>query len=418
MQRAHRIAMDPTNVQATGLARAAGTARFAYNWALGRWNEQYEARQQDPSLTAPSQLAPRRELNSIKRERFPWMLESTKCAPQEAIIALGAAFGNYFAGRAKHPAFKKRGVHDAFRLTVGQFRIEGKRIRVPNIGWVRMRETLRWNVTRPVSVTISRHAGRWFASVQCDIPYPSDGLPSDHEPAASVVGLDVGVREYVVSDGTRHEVPRHLRHALARLRRAQQALARTKRGSNNWTKARSKVARLHARVADARADWLHKLTTALAETHDRIVIEDLMVAGMARNHHLAMSIADASFGEFRRQLDYKTREHGTMLVIADRWFPSSKLCSACGVKTKRPLPLHVRAWTCDTCGAEHDRDLNAARNLAAYDPAVSSTVAACGALLTADQDALLDAPCSSRRDEPGTRHRQAPAPVGVSTGER
>lgn len=181
-------------MQATGLARAAGTARFAYNWALERWNEQYEALQQDPSLPAPSQVVLRRELNSIKRERFPWMLESTKCAPQEAIIALGIAFRNFFSGRAKRPSFKKRGVHDAFRLSAGQFRISGRRIRVPSIGWIRTREPLRWGEIRPVSVTISRRAGRWFASVQCDIPDRSDALPSGQEPAdTSVVGVDVGV---------------------------------------------------------------------------------------------------------------------------------------------------------------------------------------------------------------------------------
>lgn len=405
MLRAHKIALDPTNVQTTGLARAAGTARFAFNWALARWQEQYQAHRQDPSLPAPSQYSLRRELNSIKREEFPWMLESTKCAPQEAIIALGVAFQNFFAGRAKYPTFKKRGTDDAFRLSSGQFRIEGQRIRVPNIGWIRMREPLRWGDAKPVSVTISRRAGRWFASVQCEIPDQSDGT---HVQAGTSVGVDAGVREYVVSDGTRHEVPRRLRRAQTQLKRAQRSLSRKARGSNNRAKARMKVARLHARVADARSDWLHKFTTGLSETHHRIVIEDLNVSGMVHNHHLALSLADASFGEFRRQLDYKTRERGTMLVIADRWFPSSKLCSGCGAKTKRPLTLDVRTWTCDTCGAEHDRDLNAAKNLAAYDPAVSSTVAACGALLTADRERPDGPTLSSRRDEPGTEHQNEP----------
>lgn len=411
MQRAHKVALDPTNVQATGLARAAGCARFAYNWALARWNAQYQARQADPSFPAPSQHALRRELNRIKRDEFPWMLESTKCAPQEAIIALGAAFGNFFTGRAARPSFKKKGVsREAFRLSAGQFLIEGERIRVPKIGWIRMRERFRWEEARPVSVTISRRAGRWCASVQCELPdqltVPPVSLGASG--AASLVGVDVGVREYVVSDGTRHEVPRHLRAAQQRLKRAQQALARKARGSSNRGKARAKVARMHARVADARADWMHKTTTRLAEQHDRIVIEDLGVAGMTRNHHLALSIADASFGEFRRQLDYKTPVHGTMLVVADRWFPSSKLCSACGAKTKRPMPLQVRAWTCELCGAVHDRDLNAARNLAAYDPAASSAVAACGELFTSDDDALSP---SSGLDEPGTRHQRALKPV-------
>lgn len=401
MQRAHKIALDPTNVQATGLARAAGVARFSYNWALARWQEQYQARLEDPELPAPSQYALRKELNAIKREQFPWMLESTKCAPQEAIIALGVAFQNFFAGRAKHPSFKKRGQHDSFRLSSGEFRIQGKRIRVPKIGWLRMREGFRWADARAVSVTISHRAGRWFAAVQCELPDPAVGRPPVAK--SSAVGIDVGVREYVLSDGSRHPVPRHLRSAQRRLKRAQQSLSRKTRGSNNRGKARQRVARLHARVADARADWLHKLSTGIVDRYDAVVIEDLNVAGMVRNHRLAMSISDAAFGQFRRQLEYKTSDRGTTLVIADRWFPSSKLCSACGAKTTRNMALTVRAWTCESCGTGHDRDLNAARNLAAYDPAVSSTVAACGALLTTDET-KPSSDLSSHRHEPGTRH--------------
>ncbi|MGO1851473.1 RNA-guided endonuclease InsQ/TnpB family protein [Microbacterium sp.] len=404
MQRAHKVALDPTNVQATGLARAAGCARFAYNWALARWNAQYQARLSDSSLPAPSQYALRRELNQVKRDEFPWMLESTKCAPQEAIIALGAAFGNFFAGRAARPSFKKKGAsRESFRLSVGQFLVDGDRIRVPKVGWIRMREQLRWPGARPVSVTISRRAGRWFAAVQCEIPdnFIAPTVASDAGGAESSVGVDVGVRECVVSDGTRHQVPRHLRAAQRRLKRAQQALARKARGSRNRAEARAKVASLHARVADARSDWLHKMTTGLAEQHDRVVIEDLNVSGMTKNRHLALSIADASFGEFRRQLTYKTPAHGTMLVVADRWYPSSKLCSGCGAKTKRPLLLQMRTWTCESCGAVHDRDLNAARNLAAYDPAASSAVAACGELFASDDDALS---LSRGLDEPGTEH--------------
>lgn len=400
MQRAHKIALDPTNKQATALARAAGTARFAYNWALARWGEQYQASLADPALPKPSQYGLRKELNSIKREAFPWMLESSKCAPQEAIIALGTAFKNFFAGRAKYPTFKKRGIHDSFKLSSGQFKITGKKIRIPNIGWVRLREELRYLDAKQVSVTISRTAGRWFASVQCEIPDPAPAPVHVDDPAA--VGVDVGVREYVLSDDTRYSVPRHLRHAQARLKRSQQALARKEKGSANRAKARVKVARLHAQVADARSDWLHQLTTRIASTYPRIVIEDLNVAAMAKNHHLAMSITDASFGEFRRQLAYKTPAHGSELVIADRWFPSSKLCSVCGAKTKH-LTLSQREWTCQGCGTVHDRDLNAAKNLATYPTAGSSSVAACGALLASDLG-NDSSPRSSRRGEAGTKH--------------
>lgn len=320
-----------------------------------------------------------------------------------AIIALGVAFQNFFAGRAKHPSFKKRGQHDSFRLSSGQFRIQGKRLRIPNVGWIRLRETLRWEGARAVSVTISHRAGRWFAAVQCELPDPDSVTGQQATAEPSVIGIDVGVREYVFSDGTRHPVPRHLRQAQQQLRRAQQDLSRKERGSSNRAKARQRVARLHARVADRRADWLHKLTTSIVDRHDTIVIEDLNVRSMTGNRRLALSIADASFGQFRQMLTYKTQTRRRTLLLADRWFPSTRLCSVCGAKTKHRLPLHIRAWTCDTCRTSHDRDLNAARNLAAYDPAVSSTVAACGALLTTDET-KPSSDLSSHRHEPGTRH--------------
>lgn len=403
MQRAHKVALDPTNKQASGLARAAGCARFAYNWALRRWGEQY-AMSTYPELgqtPRTSQYGLRRELNAIKRKQFPWMLESTKCAPQEAIIALGVAFGNFFAGRAKYPTPKKKGVHDSFRLSSGQFKIEGRRIRVPNVGWVRMREAVRFTDAKQVSVTISRRADRWFASVQCEIDDPA---PAVRAGLLDTVGVDVGVREFVVSDGARHEVPRALRNRQRQLRRAQQALSRSQRGSENRAKARLKVAKLHARVADARSDWLHKLTTDLVTGHDRIVIEDLNVAGMVKNRRLAVSVTDASFGEFRRQLEYKSKTHGVELTITDRWFPSSKTCSACGERTNLRMTLDVRTWACEHCGVAHDRDLNAAKNLATYTSAGSSPVAACGAFLTATPPQPDGPGGARRRDEAGTEH--------------
>lgn len=362
MQRAHRIALDPTNRQSTQLARAAGTARFAYNWALANWKSQYDASLDDVSLTKPSQHSLRKELNAIKRSKFPWMLESTKCAPQEAIIALGVAFKNYFDGHGRHPTFKRRGVHDSFRLSAGQFSINNARIWVPKIGWIRMREELRFENAKQVSVTVSRVADHWYASIACEV---EDASPQ--KPTNSTVGVDVGVREYVISDGSRHTVPRSLRAKQATLHRAQRKLSRTKRGSKNRAKARLRVAKIHARVANSRSDWLHKLTTPLADHHDTIVIEDLNVRGMLQNNRLAMSITDASFGEFRRMLSYKTQSRMTKLVVADRWFPSSKLCSFCATKAKS-LSLRQRKWTCASCGSKHDRDFNAAKNLAAYAP--------------------------------------------------
>jgi len=169
---AHRIRLDPNKVQATYLARAAGVARFAYNWALAQWQKQYAARKIDPALPGPSQLALRRQLNAVKREQFPWMLEVTKNAPQMAIIQLGDAFTNFFARRARYPKFRKKGPHDRFTLTNDQFKVEGKRIHVPKLGWVRMREALRFT-GRIVAATVSRTVNRWDISITVDIP----GLP-------------------------------------------------------------------------------------------------------------------------------------------------------------------------------------------------------------------------------------------------
>jgi len=164
---AHRIALDPNNAQATYFARACGVARFAYNWALAEWQRQYEAAKADPALPKPSQAALRRQLNAIKCEQFPWMLEVTKCAPQMAIIQLGEAFRNFFAGRARYPQFRKKGVHDRFTLTNDQFSVDGSRLRIPNLGWVRMRESLRFT-GKIMSATISRVADRWYVSITVD----------------------------------------------------------------------------------------------------------------------------------------------------------------------------------------------------------------------------------------------------------
>ncbi|KGF78175.1 transposase, partial [Massilia sp. JS1662] len=186
---AHRIALDPNNVQATYLARAAGVARFAYNWALSEWQRQYAARQADPTLPAPSQFALRRQLNAIKREQFPWMLEVTKNAPQMAIIQLGEAFKNFFAHRARYPRFRRKGADDRFTLTNDQFRVDGKRFYVPKLGWLRMREALRFT-GRIVSATVSRHADRWHVSITVDATEAS--LPPV-ENQGGVVGIDLGV---------------------------------------------------------------------------------------------------------------------------------------------------------------------------------------------------------------------------------
>jgi putative transposase len=359
---AHKIALDPTNEQVTYFKKACGVARFAYNWALAEWKRQYKASKSDPSIPRPSQKALRRQLNAIKREQFPWMMDVTKCAPQMAIIHLGKAFQNFFEGRAKYPKFHKKGVHDSFTLTNDQFDLDGSRIRIPNLGWVRMRESLRF-AGKLLSATISRVADRWFVSIAVDTPNTSH-LPQAENQGA--VGVDLGVKALAtLSTGETIPGPKPHKALLGRLRRLSRSLSRKQKGSANRAKAKAKLSRLHARIANIRADALHKLTTSLTRRFHTIGIEDLNVRGMVKNRRLARSIMDMGFFEFKRQLEYKAAMRGGVVVVADRFFASSKTCSACGHKLD-DLPLSVREWKCPACGTVHDRDVNAAKNLLAY----------------------------------------------------
>ena len=369
---AHRIALDLNNVQATYMSQAAGTARFAYNWALSEWKRQYEAWKQDNSLPKPSQEALRRQLNSIKRKEFPWMLEVTKNAPQMAIIQLGQAFKNFFAGRSRYPKFRKKGRDDRFTLTNDQFSIDAFRIRIPRLGWVRMRESLRF-AGKIMSATISRVANRWFVSITVDTEDNSHLPKAENQGAA---GVDLGVSALAtLSTGEIIAGPKPHKALLSRLKRLSRSLSRKQKGSANRGKVKIKLAKLHARIASIRTDALHKLTTDLTRRFHSIGIENLNVRGMMKNRHLSRAVADMSFYEFRRQLQYKTAMRGGQVVVADRFYPSSKTCSVCGYKLES-LPLSVRKWKCPGCGTDHDRDLNAAINL--KNMAVSSTVTVCG----------------------------------------
>ena len=368
---AHRIRLDPNNVQATYFARAAGVARFAYNWALEAWQRQYEAWKLDPALPKPNEAALRRQLNAVKGEQFPWMLEVTKNAPQIAIMQLGRAFENFFAKRARFPTFRKKGQHDRFSLTNDQFRVQDKQIRIPKLGWVRMRETLRFT-GHIVSATISRTADYWYASITVDCPEHA-GPPAENQGA---VGVDFGIAALAtLSTGEQFNGPKALRTLLDRLRRASRILSRKVKGSRKRRKAKLKLARLHERIANIRRNSLHQLSTHIARRFHTIAIEDLNVKGMMANARLARSIADMGFRELRRQLDYKSAWRGGQVIVVDRWFPSSKLCSCCGYKHDT-LGLGTRQWTCPVCHIQHDRDVNAAINL--KNQAVSSTVSACG----------------------------------------
>lgn len=370
---AHKITLDPNNVQATYFARAAGTARFAYNWALAEWQGQYEACKTDPALPKPSQMALRRQLNSLKAEQFPWMLEVTKNAPQMAIIQLGAAFQNFFAGRAKYPKFRRKGLHDRFSLSNDQFSVEGSRIRIPNLGWVRMREMLRLS-GKIMSATLSRVADKWFVSLTVETSDSPSLAKAENQGA---VGVDLGVSALATLSTGEPPIagPKAHKALLRRLQRLSRGLSRKVKGSKNRHKAKMRLARLHAGIGNIRSNALHQLTTGLTRRFHTIGIEDLNVRGMVKNRRLSRAVSDMGFFEFRRQLGYKAAQRGAIVVVADRWYPSSKTCSGCGHRLET-LPLSAREWTCPECGSTHDRDVNAAINL--KNLAVSSTVSACG----------------------------------------
>jgi putative transposase len=371
---AHRIQLDPNNAQRTYFAKACGVARFAYNWALAEWKRLYESGEK----VSEAQL--RKRLNATKRESFPWMLEVTKCAPQLAIMNLGTAFKNFFAGTAKYPQFKQKGRHDSFEISNDQFALKDQAIRIPNLGWVRLTETLRFS-GKILGATISRTADKWFVSIQVEMP---DTAPI-HDGENQTVGVDLGVTNLAtLSDGTIVEGPKPHKALLSRLRRQNRSLSRkqgAKKGeakSKNFIKTVKKLSKLHARIGNIRKDALHKLTTDLTRNYGVVGIEDLNVSGMVKNRRLARSIMDMSFFEFRRQLEYKAKITGSVVVVAERFYPSSKTCSVCEHKVDI-LPLNVRLWTCLACGAEHDRDVNAAINL--RNMAASSAVTACGEMV-------------------------------------
>jgi putative transposase len=368
----HRVRLVPTSEQEIAFRRACGVARFAYNWALSEWKRQHEAGEK------PTEIALRKALNAIKGEQFPWMTEVTKNAPQQAIKNLGRAYVNFFDDlkkyrrgdiewkRVRAPKFKKKGRHDRFRADNGPdknhpdaVQVCGKMVRLPVIGWVKMREEVRF-AGQILSVTISRQGDAWFASFCIDVPYEID--PHIDTPS---VGVDLGVtRLATVSDGSFVPASNPLRRYLGKLKRLSRALSRKTIGSRNRAKAKTKLARLHRRIGDIRSDILHKFTTSLTR-HQTVVIEDLNVRGMLANRSLSRAIADVGFFEFRRQMDYKAKMADTTVVVADRWYPSSKRCSMCDVKNET-LSLSERIWTCAACGTTHDRDFNAAVNLARY----------------------------------------------------
>ena len=370
-----KVALDPSPAQERLLLSHAGAARFAYNAGLAHVKACIEA----DAKPEWSLYGLRRWWNSnkdtlaVSDDGVIWWAENSKEAYSSGLEALAKGLSNWSKSRkgarkGRHvgfPRFKSKDrVTPRFAYTTGVFGlIEGdpKALKLPRIGRVHCMEnvTARVGDARVLRMTVSQRAGRWFAALTVE----RDDNPMTKPPKGGAVGVDLGVKTLAtLSDGTVINNPRCLASSERRLKRAQKALSRKTVGSNRRAKARAKVARIHARVAYQRSDAIHKATTWLAQTYSHISIEDLNTAGMVKNHHLAKAVSDAAFGEFRRQLEYKTAKTGARLHVVDRWFASSKTCSKCG-RVKAKLSLSERVYRCDACGLSIDRDLNAAINI-------------------------------------------------------
>ncbi|MEV5412632.1 RNA-guided endonuclease TnpB family protein [Thermopolyspora sp. NPDC052614] len=376
MQLRYNFRLYPTAGQRQALARAFGCARTVYNDGL---RARREAHANGQPYISDADLSKRVITQAKRTPERSWLGEVSAVVLQQALADLNTAYRNFFAsltGKRKGPKvapprFRSRkdnrqairfAKNARFQVTVG-----GK-LRLPKIGDV----PVRWSrdlPSAPSSVTVVKDAaGRYFASFVVEAG--QEPLPE----TASEVGIDLGLSHFaVMSDGRKIDNPRFLRRAERRLKKAQKDLSRKAKGSNNRKKAVVKVARAHARVADARRDFTHKLSTAIIRENQAVMVEDLSVKGLARTR-LAKSVHDAGWARFTAMLAYKAARHGRILVKVGRWFPSSKLCSACGAVAES-MPLNVREWTCP-CGQVHDRDVNAARNILAAGRAESLN--ACG----------------------------------------
>ena len=368
----HRIRLSPNNVQASWFERCAGTARFAYNLGLARWQEMYAAGEK------PNWRTLNAELNARKAADFPWMAEVPWAVTNKALSDLGSAFSHFFrrvkngAGKVGYPKFKaKKRSTPAFAIEGRALAFSGRKMKVPKLGWVRLTQPLRFP-GKVLSARFSKRAGHWYVSIQVDVD-ESWVYPHRCETQAAV-GIDLGLKDLaVLSTGEKIEAPRVLRAHERRLRKLNKELSRRTKGGGNWRKTKAKLGRLHERIANVRKAVTHKLTADVVRRFGVIGIEDLNVKGMARGLRLAKSVMDAGMAECRRQLEYKALLAGSEVVVVDRWFPSTKTCSACGV-VQGVVPLSVRQWTCE-CGAKHDRDVNAAINL--RESALAQRVEAC-----------------------------------------
>lgn len=366
--RGYKTELDLNNAQITACLKYTGAARFAYNWGLRRYQEEYAAGRKTPTA-----ISLHKELNALKKTDFPWMYEVSKCAPQEALRNLEKAFKRFFengkkkkagkqkSGKVGYPQFKskKKGI-GSFRLT-GAIHVHEKAIQLPRLGLLRLKEAGYIPTDAKVlNATVSEKAGRWYVSVQVE-EQVADPIPAK----GKAIGVDLGVKTLATtSEAVAYENPKALRKNLKKLACLGRRHSRKVKGSKNRKKAAWKLARMHARIANIRQNAIHQATSAIAKTKPRvIVLEDLNVKGMMANKRMARAVGDVGMYEFKMQMTYKALEHGSTVNIVSRWFPSSKTCSCCGW-VDEDQDLSDRVFVCLDCGYVADRDYNGAKNLA------------------------------------------------------
>ncbi len=384
-----RTQLKLNNSQRILLSKHAGTARHAWNWGLGLTKQILDNNKANPNdkIKFPTAIDLHKWLVALVKPSNPWYYEVSKCAPsreyarplryQYALRQLREAWDRCFKKVSGVPTledsltlryrFKKKGRKDSFTLD-GSMKVEHFKVKVPVIGWLKTHERLPPGVA-PKSVTISRHADRWFISFKIEVE------PTVTPKSVACVGVDLGINSLAtLSTGEEFKGAKSYKKYELKLARLQYLLRHKVVGSSNYKKAQLKIARLHRKIANIRSDTLHKLTTYISKNHAVIGLEDLNVSGMMANRKLAKAIGDMGFYEFRRQLEYKCQLYGSSLVFVDRFYPSSKTCSNCGA-VKTSLSLSERVFKCEECGFERDRDLNASVNL---EKATSLVVSACG----------------------------------------
>jgi putative transposase len=352
MNKSYKYRFYPNQAQAEMLAKTFGCVRFVYNHILDWRSKEYTNNQVKINYVASA-----KKLTEIK-QKYDWLYDVSNVALQQTLRHQDLAFSNFFAKRAKYPSFKKKSKYQSFRLTTSGFRIKDNKFYI-----AKSKEPLNVKLHRKyqgevTSVTISKDsANRYFISLCCE--HDIKQLPKNDKS----IGLDVGLTHFVAtSDNIKVKAPKATIKYQKKLARLSKRLSKKQKGSKNRNKARFKVAKLHNKIKDTRKDFLHKLSTDIIKNHDNIVIEDLNIAGLIKNRKLSKHIADASWSEFTRQLEYKAFWYSRNLIKINRFFPSSQICSHCGHREGKKA-LNIRIWTCQSCNTQLDRDINASINI-------------------------------------------------------